>query len=91
MRDLASVTREKGSNMNELKEKVKKTLDSLPDELDQYYGTIMERIPSGFRWEAYVALELICRAEGQLSLNAIVRMLDLSTVRNLEEARIRAR
>ncbi|CAG9947930.1 unnamed protein product [Clonostachys rosea f. rosea IK726] len=91
MRDLASVTQEKGFNMEELKEKVQKTLDYLPDGLDQYYGTIIERISLGFRWKAYVTLELICRAEGQLSLNDIIRMLDCSKVRNLYEARIRAR
>ncbi|VUC32091.1 unnamed protein product [Clonostachys rosea] len=89
MRDLASVTREQGYNLEKLKEKVQKTLDSLPDELDQYYVTIIERIPSGFRWYAYVALELICRAEAEISLDDIVCILDCSTAHTVEEARAR--
>ncbi|CAH0025877.1 unnamed protein product [Clonostachys rhizophaga] len=91
MRDLASVTQEKGSNIEELQEKVQKTLNSLPNELDEYYGTIIERIPSGFRREAYMALEVICRAEEEISLNDMVHIIDCSRARNLEEARARTK
>ncbi|CAI6095932.1 unnamed protein product [Clonostachys chloroleuca] len=57
--------------------KVQKALDSLPDELDQYYVTIIESRTSA--------------GKEAISLNDIVHIIDCSRAHNLEEARIRTR
>ncbi|KAI1371116.1 hypothetical protein F4677DRAFT_450684 [Hypoxylon crocopeplum] len=35
------------------------TLNSMPSDLQQYYGRIIERIPESLRWDAYVILEVL--------------------------------
>ncbi|KAK3339632.1 hypothetical protein B0T25DRAFT_618078 [Lasiosphaeria hispida] len=66
-------------------------LDSLPDELDGYYATIVNRIPQASRWDAYVLLECVSRAHSGLDVETAHRALELSRASGFKDAQKRAR
>jgi len=57
---------------------LKECLDSLPDELEEYYETIIDRIEETFRWDAYVVLEILSRAEETIRVNSVLEALAIS-------------
>lgn len=65
MRDLAETVLQilQLKNIQGLEQELRKTLDGMPDELDDYYQVLVQRIPPGARWECYVVLETLCRSE----------------------------
>lgn len=80
MRDLATIVLQEGPMLDtsSLKQKLQTTLDSLPDELDKYYQIIIERVPSGTRWETYVVLETLCRSMEDVNLETLLEILHCS-------------
>lgn len=47
---------------DQVQDYLRRTLDSLPDKLDEYYAAIIERVSLGSRWETYVVLESLARS-----------------------------
>jgi hypothetical protein len=58
--------------------KLHQVLDLLPSELDDFYSTIIERIPQSARWNSYVLFETVCRSETYLSPETLYLILILS-------------
>lgn len=69
--DLTSAARRLGANVSyEVRGKeLRDVLDSLPRELSDYYIAIIHRIPQTLRWDTYVLLECVSRAQDRLGLN----------------------
>jgi len=57
---------------------LRQTLDSMPDQLDDYYETIIQRISPGLRWRAYVVLETLARSNFVLSPHRLVQIVRAS-------------
>lgn len=65
-------------------------LHHIPPELDDFYGLIIERVPNDFRWEAYLALDVILRADeeiGPRDLFGIIRCWPYETLRECYKQR----
>lgn len=62
LRDLFRVVIANGQQVENLQDQLQKTLESLPDQLDEYFAAIIDRIAQGTRWETYVALESLARS-----------------------------
>ncbi|OJD31723.1 small s protein [Diplodia corticola] len=60
-------------------------LERVPRELDEFYHSIVERIPQDFRWEAYLVLEVILRAEGEIGLKDIYSIVRCSPCKTAQE------
>lgn len=58
-----------------LEKELRKTLDNIPDELDDYYRVIVQRIPPGTRWESYVVLETLCRSDQDIDMETLLAIL----------------
>ncbi|KAF4541095.1 Small s protein [Lasiodiplodia theobromae] len=50
-------------------------LQKVPPGLDEFYESIIERIPADFKWEAYLTLEVILRAEETIRLGDIFNIV----------------
>lgn len=74
---------------SDVKRKIRTTLDSLPDELGNYYQIIIERLPYGTRWETYVVLETICRSEEDIGLMTLLEILQCSNSTTFTDGRNR--
>lgn len=73
-----------------LEQEIRKTLDTLPDELNDYYQIIIERIPSGIRWDnTYVVLEALCRSEQDIDAETLLAILQCSYSSNITDAESR--
>lgn len=68
---------------------LKECLDSLPDELEEYYETIIDRIEETFRWDAYVVLEILSRAEETIRVNSVLEALAISKATTSRDAKRR--
>lgn len=66
---------------------LQKVLESLPDELDDYYVTIVNRIPKSSHWDAYVLLECVSRARWDLDTRTAARALALSLASGYTDAK----
>ncbi|KAK3335128.1 hypothetical protein B0T19DRAFT_350465 [Cercophora scortea] len=62
----------------EIRERLQTTLDALPDQLDVYYATIVERISAGLRWQTYVVLECLARSDGRLAADKLFQIIHTS-------------
>ncbi|KAJ1323474.1 adenosylhomocysteine nucleosidase [Microdochium nivale] len=68
LRDLNSRADAASMSGEDLMTSLKGCLDSLPDELEDYYATIVQRLPSSTRKETYILLECLSRTTEQLYL-----------------------
>lgn len=68
-----------------LKEALRKTLDGVPDELDDYYQIIVQRIPPGTRWESYVVLETLCRSDQDIDTQTMLTILQCWTAKSFTD------
>ncbi|KAL7938271.1 hypothetical protein V8C35DRAFT_276650 [Trichoderma chlorosporum] len=50
-------------------------LKSLPADLEQYYRTIIERIPYTYRWEAFCLLEAVSKSVGPIYLQEMSKII----------------
>ncbi|KAL7935837.1 hypothetical protein V8C35DRAFT_298354 [Trichoderma chlorosporum] len=78
---------------NNLEAVLTQILNSLPDDLDCFYYTIIERIPYSYRWEAFGLLEVVTKSREKIDLKEITSILrclsasDLNDLRNFSEER----
>lgn len=88
MRDLATIALQKvhPQEVKGLEQELRKALDTLPDELDDYYRIITHRIPPGTRWETYVILETLCRSDEDVDTETLLKILDCSCSKDYNEA-----
>lgn len=91
MRDLTKIVAERVqlSDVQGLEEELRKTLDGIPDELDDYYQLIVQRIPSGTRRESYVVLETLCRSDQDIDMMTLRAILECSYSKSLADAQNR--
>ncbi|KAK4448922.1 hypothetical protein QBC34DRAFT_100924 [Podospora aff. communis PSN243] len=59
-------------------QELRRVLDSLPDQLSDYYLAIVQRIPLTSRWNTYVLLECVSRAHWELGLGVAHVALQVS-------------
>lgn len=79
MRDLIAIIGSTALGDNQqLADKLKQVLDSLPDELDEYYRAIVERISMATRWDTYVMLETLRCANEPMNLPELRIVLEWS-------------
>lgn len=78
--DLTKVAMAEKGTMAEIRAKLTSTLKLLPDQLDEYYRTIIDRIPENLRWNTYVMLEVLLRFQGALPAKTLFEVLACSTV-----------
>lgn len=72
-----------------LRASLKSKVESLPEELDDYYVTIIRRIPEHLRWDTYVILETLSRESGSMNHRGLLAVLECSTTRTVLESRER--
>lgn len=60
-------------------------LRNLPPELDAFYTSIIERIPPDFRWESYLALDVIVHAEERIGLKELFGIIKCWPCKTLQE------
>ena len=89
LRDLARVANEDPGSPNNLHKLLRTTLDSLPDQLDNYYATIVERLPAASRWDSYVVLDSMARRRNAMTLWVVLEVLECSTAATISEAEAR--
>lgn len=70
---------------DQVQDYLRRTLDSLPDKLDEYYAAIIERVSPGSRWETYVVLESLARSETALSIPVLTALIWCSTARRCSD------
>ncbi|CAG9974761.1 unnamed protein product [Clonostachys byssicola] len=81
MRQLSSVVAEpfqENADGQGLSFRLEMKLKELPDQLDDFYYTIVERIPDVFRWDTYVLLECMVRSRNNLNVEEALSILNLS-------------
>lgn len=87
LRELSLIASESIKKKHEedlLKEDLRRALDAFPDQLNQFYHTIIERIPATFRWETYVILECLLRSRHGLTISAAMDLINLSSESSAE-------
>ncbi|KAI0843673.1 hypothetical protein F5Y06DRAFT_255526 [Hypoxylon sp. FL0890] len=85
LRDLFAITAIESQRENVEKE-LRTKLDSIPDQLDDYYAAIVTRISESCRWDTYVALECLARTEHRLTAVELVGVIKHSFARRWPEA-----
>lgn len=89
MRDLAAIVlrRPRLQDTQALEQELRQTLDAIPDELDDYYQVILQRIPLGNRWESYVVLETLCRSDEDIDIRTLIAILKCAPAKLIAEAK----
>ncbi|UKZ60602.1 uncharacterized protein TrAtP1_001874 [Trichoderma atroviride] len=60
-------------------------LNSLPNDLEQYYKLIITRIPSSYRWEAYCLLEVISKSADAIFLSQVSDILACARANSVDD------
>lgn len=91
MRDLTQTVLERLQlrDTQGLREELRKTLNDFPDELDDYYQVIVQRIPPGTRWESYVVLETLCRSDQDIDTQTMLAILRCWPAKSFTDAQRR--
>ncbi|KAK7229266.1 hypothetical protein V2G26_001436 [Clonostachys chloroleuca] len=66
--------------------KLREKLKRLPDQLDDFYDAIIERLPDIYRWETYVLLEALIRSRDKVLTLDALEILALSRATTAKEA-----
>ncbi|KAL7916222.1 hypothetical protein GGI35DRAFT_473518 [Trichoderma velutinum] len=74
-----------GINTVDLHAALRDILKSLPTDLEQYYQTIIERIPYSYRWEAFCLLEVISKSTRPIYLKEISKIFLCANVQNVND------
>jgi hypothetical protein len=72
-----------GASLHELRE----VLKSIPEELEDFYNTIIQKIPTDYRVEAYNMLEVVLRSDKFLGLGEYIGAIACATCETLGECR----
>lgn len=62
-----------------------KHLHDLPTELEDFYASIIDRIPHEFRWETYLTLDVIFRAFEEQNTRTIFQIVQCAQCQTLDE------
>ncbi|OTB15867.1 hypothetical protein K445DRAFT_11496 [Daldinia sp. EC12] len=81
LHDLFRIVNDHSYAKDSLEVNLRNALDSMPDELEEYYIAIIERIPLATRWETYVVLESLLRYEGSITATMLRSIVACSTDR----------
>ncbi|KAI0850599.1 hypothetical protein F5Y00DRAFT_268344 [Daldinia vernicosa] len=80
--DLFRIMREHNHTKDSAENDLRIALDSMPDELEEYYTAIIERIPLAARWDTYVVLECLARRTGNaLTVHELYMIAAYSTAK----------
>ncbi|PTB60595.1 hypothetical protein M431DRAFT_477059 [Trichoderma harzianum CBS 226.95] len=60
-------------------------LKSLPTDLEQYYKTIIERIPHSYRWEAFCLLEVVSKSAKPIHLKEMFKILLCTNIQDVND------
>jgi hypothetical protein len=80
MRDLGQVV-----NTKKAPSQLRQRLDSLPDELDDYYSTIVSRLPSHIRMKTFILLETVSRSSKTLRVQDVEHLIGSSLAETMHE------
>lgn len=80
MRDLGQVV-----NTEKAPSQLRQRLDSLPDELDDYYSTIVSRLPTHIRMKTFILLETVSRSSKTLRVQDIEHLIGSSLAETMHE------
>jgi hypothetical protein len=86
MADLTALVTAIDGADEELSRKLRQCLDSLPDELEDYYATIIQRLPASTRRESYILLECLSRSSKQIMLHEVPVLLACGMSDSIYEA-----
>lgn len=78
--DLAARCIEVGMRGRSLRNKLEEGFNSIPKDLVDYYGAIIDRIPQNYRWHAYCLLESVCRSYKTIQAGEVLDILRCSTI-----------
>ncbi|KAI1804854.1 hypothetical protein F4811DRAFT_561451 [Daldinia bambusicola] len=81
LHDLSRIMNDRSCPRDSVEARLRTALDSMPDELEEYYTTIIERIPPATRWDTYIVLESLLRYEGSMTLEILRLVVAYSTDR----------
>ncbi|KAI1655243.1 hypothetical protein F4813DRAFT_368207 [Daldinia decipiens] len=82
LHDLFRIMREHNHTRHSAENSLRMALDSMPDELEEYYTAIIERIPPAVRWDTYVVLECLARRTGNaLTVSELYMIAACSTAK----------
>lgn len=74
-----------GYNTEQLHAALIDILNSLPNDLEQYYKLIITRIPSSYRWEAYCLLEVISKSTEAIFLSQVSDILACAKANSVDD------
>ncbi|UKZ74110.1 hypothetical protein TrVFT333_001767 [Trichoderma virens FT-333] len=74
-----------GQNTVDLHATLIDVLKSLPTDLEQYYRTIIERIPYSYRWEAFCLLEAVSKSTERIYLREISDVLICANAQSIKD------
>lgn len=74
-----------GYNAEQLHTTLIDILNSLPNDLEQYYKLIITRIPSSYRWEAYCLLEAISKSTNAIFLSHVSDILACAEANSVDD------
>ncbi|KAM6481421.1 hypothetical protein HDV62DRAFT_398146 [Trichoderma sp. SZMC 28011] len=60
-------------------------LKSLPTDLEQYYKTIIERIPHSYRWETFCLLEAVSKSAKPIHLKEMLKILLCANIQDVND------
>lgn len=86
MTDLVTIVTKTDEVDDQLSQKLRQCLDSLPDELEEYYSTIIHRLPASTRRQSYILLECLSRSFGEVFLQEIPALLACGMSGSIYEA-----
>ncbi|KAH8894176.1 hypothetical protein GQ53DRAFT_744927 [Thozetella sp. PMI_491] len=89
LQDLTKAANTNSGVDHQLRTLLRRTLESLPNQLNDYYRAIIERIPAASRWDTYVVLESISQSSSTMNIWTLMEVIECSTASNLEEVQRR--
>ncbi|KAF3022635.1 hypothetical protein E8E14_013971 [Neopestalotiopsis sp. 37M] len=87
MADLIALVATNDEADDKLSKKLRECLKSLPDELEDYYSTIIHRLPVSTRRQSYILLECLSRASSTISVDEVPSLLACGMSDSFHEAR----
>ncbi|KAI9150625.1 Protein SERAC1 [Paramyrothecium foliicola] len=76
MKDMALIMNSNDELDADISMKLRLCLDSLPDELEDYYSAIVRRVPWTFRTETYVLLECLAKSSKEISVERLQMLME---------------
>jgi len=90
VRDLTRLLAESiqgGQSGYALRESLRHALDAIPDELGDFYETVIGRIPAAFRWEAFVLFQILLRTGSTRRPEDVACIIEVAGTTSVTEGR----